>query len=152
MANHAIRAAIQVETEPSTVSAYLRFLATHTKDDSVQEQSGLVSDLAQVCLYSFMKRYVDFYHYYSVLSLSSCIMYDICRVFHLSALLLVTRFRHRTSTENSRVGSCTMIRHKLYIYELSISHIPVLMQELFMSTRERNLYRVSVWLKHKSFI
>lgn len=48
MANHAIRSAIQVETEPSIVSAYLRFLAVHTNEDSVQEQTGLVSDLAQV--------------------------------------------------------------------------------------------------------
>jgi integrator complex subunit 1 len=46
--NAALRAAMQVETEPSAVSAYLRFLATHTRGDSVQDQSGLVSDLAQV--------------------------------------------------------------------------------------------------------
>ena len=48
MASQSLRAAIQVETEPSIVSAYLRFLAVHTNDDTVQEQTGLVSDLAQV--------------------------------------------------------------------------------------------------------
>ena len=48
MANQSIRQAIIVETEPRIVSAYLRFLARHTSDDTVQEQTGLVSDLAQV--------------------------------------------------------------------------------------------------------
>ena len=46
--NQAIRESIQVETEPSLVSAYLRYLAVRTRQDDLDELNGLVFDLAQV--------------------------------------------------------------------------------------------------------
>ncbi|MCL4131593.1 UNVERIFIED_CONTAM: hypothetical protein GTU68_040453, partial [Idotea baltica] len=44
----ALRAACQIETKPSTVSAYIRFLAAHTSEDSLQDKSALVQDMAQL--------------------------------------------------------------------------------------------------------
>ncbi|KAL7647180.1 UNVERIFIED_CONTAM: hypothetical protein RMT77_002438 [Armadillidium vulgare] len=44
----ALRAACQIETKPSAVSAYIRFLAFHTCEDSLQDMSALVQDMAQL--------------------------------------------------------------------------------------------------------
>ncbi|KAK8386997.1 hypothetical protein O3P69_017976 [Scylla paramamosain] len=48
VASQALRAACQIETDPHAVSAYIRFLATHTKNDPLQDQAELVQDMAQL--------------------------------------------------------------------------------------------------------
>lgn len=48
VASQALRAACQIETDPHAVSAYIRFLAVHTKNDPLQDQAELVQDMAQL--------------------------------------------------------------------------------------------------------
>ncbi|KAK7079233.1 Integrator complex subunit 1 [Halocaridina rubra] len=48
VASQALRAACQIETDPHAVSAYIRFLAVHTRDDPLQDQAELVQDMAQL--------------------------------------------------------------------------------------------------------
>lgn len=48
VASQALRAACQIETDPQSVSAYIRFLAVHTRDDPLQDQAELVQDMAQL--------------------------------------------------------------------------------------------------------
>ncbi|XP_076057704.1 integrator complex subunit 1 [Oratosquilla oratoria] len=48
VANQALRAACQIETDPLAVSAYIRFLAMHTRDEPLNDQCELVQDMAQL--------------------------------------------------------------------------------------------------------
>lgn len=53
VASQALRAACQIETDPQAVSAYIRFLAVHTRDDPLQDQAELVQDMAQLIVERF---------------------------------------------------------------------------------------------------